>query len=98
MAPRSIGTSENIVRPTAHTVRMTCEFEGVPTPSVTWIKDGEEVKSNGRIKIKGDLGTLLISQSTARDSGIYQCWAENAAGRAGMIIRLFIEPSGVKLI
>lgn len=92
--PHPVDASENIIRPTAHTVRMTCEFEGTPAPNITWMKDGQLVKSNGRIKIKGDPGTLLISQSSAIDSGLYQCWAENVAGRAGKIIRLYIKPSG----
>lgn len=105
--PHPLELSENIERPTAHTIRMTCYFDGVPTPNITWMKNGTVIKSNGRIKVKADdpdtllisqgvASTLLISQGAASDSGLYQCWAQNAAGREGMIIRLHVKPSGTK--
>ena len=42
-------------------------------------------------------GRLVISQTDTRDAGYYQCRAQNEAGMAQGISRLYILPSGQSL-
>ncbi|XP_052357611.1 protogenin-like, partial [Oncorhynchus keta] len=46
---------------------------GVPPPRITWLKNGEEVHLNGRIKMYNS--KLVITQITTEDDAIYQCVA-----------------------
>ncbi|XP_054720766.1 protogenin B-like [Uloborus diversus] len=89
--------------PTSQTVRFDCEVDGNPAPSIYWMKDGEQLYINGRIKLK--LGnTLVVSQTVTTDSGVYQCVASNAAGVHTLAARLLVNasseqphsPSGLK--
>lgn len=68
-------------------------MDGLPEPSVAWMKDGHTIGigDNGRIKLQGH--ELIIGQSTASDSGYYQCVARNEAGRHVFNIHLYVEPS-----
>ena len=68
---------------------------------IRWLKNGEEIEHNGRIKIEphelslGELGTMLVLwQTVTSDSGLYQCQAENEAGQASATMRLYVLPSG----
>lgn len=49
--PSLVEWPESLTRPRAGTARFVCQADGVPTPHVTWLKNGEKVKSNGRIKM-----------------------------------------------
>ncbi len=93
--PQLILAPENGRKPMARTTRFYCEFSGWPTPNITWLKNGREIEHNGRIKVQGE--RLIISQTDTRDSGYYQCRAENEAGMAQGIARLYIIPSGKHL-
>uniref|UniRef100_A0A8C9WSB9 Protogenin n=1 Tax=Scleropages formosus TaxID=113540 RepID=A0A8C9WSB9_SCLFO len=48
--PSLVEWPESLTRPRAGTARFVCQAEGVPAPSVTWLKNGEELHSNGRIR------------------------------------------------
>lgn len=62
-------------RPTAQTIRLECDVEGKPKPSIKWFKDGTEIGVSGRITIRKS--NLVISQSVTSDSGSYVCEASN---------------------
>ena len=49
--PSLVEWPESLTRPRAGTARFVCQAEGVPTPHITWLKNGERVHSNGRIKM-----------------------------------------------
>uniref|UniRef100_A0A8D0AR44 Protogenin n=1 Tax=Sander lucioperca TaxID=283035 RepID=A0A8D0AR44_SANLU len=49
--PSLVEWPESLTRPRAGTARFVCQAEGVPTPEITWFKNGEKVQSNGRIKM-----------------------------------------------
>ncbi|KAK2193930.1 hypothetical protein NP493_4g00006 [Ridgeia piscesae] len=83
--------TENMQRPTAHTLRFMCRVQGEPLPSITWLKNGEVLKNNGRVKAKG--GKLVITQCMPSDSGLYQCFAENKVGMDQDTLRLDVEPA-----
>lgn len=81
--PTSTTTNESA------TVQLTCEVEGKPEPTVTWLKDGAEVNtsdsdissthpaglSNGR-----SLSKLTIRNAHRSDQGSYRCRASNGIG------------------
>ncbi|NXI14688.1 CNTN6 protein, partial [Irena cyanogastra] len=52
-----------------------CKARGKPSPSYSWLKNGQPLTSEGRIQIEN--GTLLIPMLNLSDSGLYQCVAEN---------------------
>ncbi|XP_057572172.1 protein sidekick-2 [Hippopotamus amphibius kiboko] len=62
-------------------VDIPCRAKGVPPPSITWYKDAAvvEVGRLGRFRQRGD-GGLQISGLVPDDTGMFQCFARNAAG------------------
>ncbi|KAL5020005.1 hypothetical protein ScPMuIL_002897 [Solemya velum] len=65
--------------PIAKRIRLQCEANGVPKPSITWFRNGKRIISNSRWKIQ-DENNVVISNSFVEVSGYYQCLAENSAG------------------
>lgn len=49
--PSMVEKPESQTRPRAGTARFSCQAEGMPAPRVKWLKNGEAVHSNGRIKM-----------------------------------------------
>eukprot|EP00071_Canis_lupus_P044900 XP_022278457.1 protein sidekick-2 [Canis lupus familiaris] len=62
-------------------VDIPCRAKGVPPPSITWYKDAAvvEVERLNRFRQRGD-GGLQISGLVPDDTGMFQCFARNAAG------------------
>nr|XP_009687341.1 PREDICTED: contactin-6 isoform X2 [Struthio camelus australis] len=52
-----------------------CKAKGKPSPSYSWLKNGQPLMSEERIQIEN--GTLIITLLNMSDSGLYQCVAEN---------------------
>ncbi|KFQ66620.1 Contactin-6, partial [Pelecanus crispus] len=52
-----------------------CKAKGKPSPSYSWLKNGQPLTSEERIQIEN--GTLIIHMLNMSDSGLYQCVAEN---------------------
>lgn len=49
--PSLVEWPESVTRPRAGTARFVCVAEGFPMPQITWLKNGEPVHSNGRVKM-----------------------------------------------
>ncbi|GLV44105.1 roundabout 1 [Carabus blaptoides fortunei] len=65
--------------PSARMVKLDCQANGIPKPTIRWMKNGMPLLVEGRFKPM-PYG-LLISHTFSTDSGIYQCIAENTVGR-----------------
>uniref|UniRef100_A0A3Q3N6S3 Protogenin n=1 Tax=Mastacembelus armatus TaxID=205130 RepID=A0A3Q3N6S3_9TELE len=89
--PSFVEWPESLTRPRAGTARFVCQAEGVPTPRITWLKNGEKVHSNGRIKMYNS--KLVINQIIPEDDAIYQCQAENEQGSVLSMARLIVVMS-----
>ncbi|KAJ8340451.1 hypothetical protein SKAU_G00350840 [Synaphobranchus kaupii] len=89
--PSLVEWPESLTRPRAGTARFVCQAEGVPLPHITWLKNGEEVHSNGRIKMYSS--KLVINQIIPEDDAIYQCLAENDQGSVLSMARLIVVMS-----
>jgi len=74
----TIGDNVTALANTSITIQ--CPTSGVPTPTVTWTKDGEEITNDGRFTVQND-GSLLISEADVEDSARYTCTAGNVAGK-----------------
>ncbi|XP_041918413.1 protogenin A [Alosa sapidissima] len=89
--PSLVEWPESLTRPRAGTARFVCQAEGVPTPHITWLKNGERVHSNGRIKMYHS--KLVINQIIPEDDAIYQCQADNELGSVLSMARLIVVMS-----
>ena len=71
--PYFIAAPENEIAREGSTVELLCEVGGVPTPSIVWTKNGDE--------IAGETGTKLVVTSLAEsDVANYACNASNPGG------------------
>ncbi|CAG5957873.1 unnamed protein product, partial [Menidia menidia] len=89
--PTIVEKPESQTRPRAGTARFMCQSEGVPPPRISWLKNGEEVHLNGRIKMYNS--KLVITQIIPEDDAIYQCMAENKQGSVLSVARLIVVMS-----
>ncbi|KAM4572442.1 LOW QUALITY PROTEIN: protogenin B-like [Odontesthes bonariensis] len=89
--PTIVERPESQTRPRAGTARFMCQAEGVPLPRISWLKNGEEVHLNGRIKMYNS--KLVITQIIPEDDAIYQCMAENKQGSVLSVARLIVVMS-----
>jgi hypothetical protein len=93
--PRLVGGTlpTTIQTSVAKTERFTCRFSGYPSSTVTWFKDSELVKVNGRLRVRdtAEGQRLIISQINGADAGYYQCRASNTAGQAQATALLIVE-------
>ncbi|KAL4660770.1 hemicentin-1-like [Arapaima gigas] len=72
-----------------------CEADGLPTPSITWRKDGSPLPLDGGRFTMSPEGSLRIESVQVLDAGRYHCVASNLAGsdHRGMDLRVFVGPS-----
>ncbi|XP_060902271.1 protogenin A [Labrus mixtus] len=89
--PSLVEWPESVTRPRAGTARFVCQADGVPTPLISWLKNGERVHSNGRIKMYNS--KLVINQIIPEDDAIYQCQAESEQGSVLSMARLIVVMS-----
>ncbi|MGH0170305.1 UNVERIFIED_CONTAM: hypothetical protein FKN15_058581 [Acipenser sinensis] len=61
------------------TLILGCHADGVPTPHVTWYKNGQPVQPAPGITLGVD-GLLTIERVKKDDGGLYECWASNDEG------------------
>ncbi|XP_077451622.1 protogenin B-like isoform X1 [Stigmatopora argus] len=89
--PSIVEKPESQTRPRAGTARFMCQAEGVPPPRISWLKNGEDVHLNGRIKLYNS--KLVITQIIPEDDAIYQCIAESEQGSVLSLARLIVVMS-----
>ncbi|XP_067448984.1 neurofascin isoform X2 [Thunnus thynnus] len=54
-----------------------CIAAGVPTPRITWTKDGENLVATSRMKVKNFNKMIQIPKASFEDAGEYACTATN---------------------
>lgn len=57
-----------------------CPISGIPTPNITWFKDGQVVEQSDHVTISLKGRQLTIRNTTIVDSGQYKCKGESSAG------------------
>ncbi|KAA0723325.1 Immunoglobulin superfamily DCC subclass member 3 [Triplophysa tibetana] len=81
---------QSIARPVGTTAIFTCLTQGEPVPQITWLKNGEVLEPDSRIKFRNNNSSLTIYGVTPEDEAIYQCIAENSAGSTQASARLTV--------
>lgn len=71
-----------------HPADLPCVVKGVPTPVVTWLKDGAALLVDGGQYVSLPDGTLTITETELSDSGAFTCVASSVAGRDEAYIQL----------
>ncbi|XP_069686559.1 muscle M-line assembly protein unc-89 [Periplaneta americana] len=68
-------------------------YHGIPTPKVSWYKDGFEIFSSRRMRVtvESDRSSLVIFQAAFSDEGEYKCTATNRAGHKISRAKLRLE-------
>ena len=79
-SPVTMTIGDNVTALTDTSIIIRCPTSGVPTPTVTWTKDGEQVHGDGRYTVQDD-GSLLISEAVEEDSARYTCIADSVIGK-----------------
>ena len=79
-SPITLTIADNVTALTNTSITIHCPTSGVPTPTVTWTKDGEQIPGNGRYTVQDD-GSLLISEASEEDNARYTCTANSVAGK-----------------
>ncbi|TNN40131.1 Leucine-rich repeat and immunoglobulin-like domain-containing nogo receptor-interacting protein 1 [Liparis tanakae] len=73
------------------TVAFSCNADGDPPPSITWISAQRSVVApTGRVRALPD-GTLEVRSAQVRDSGTFRCLAGNAAGNDSLTVGLQVR-------
>lgn len=83
------GVQTEMVLMKGEDLQLECIPEGYPTPTVRWMKMGEELSL--RIKIDSFGKLLTISGVDERDSGKYMCTAKNSGGEAVHYFDVIVE-------
>ncbi|KAM4861104.1 hemicentin-1 [Thomomys bottae] len=88
---KSLGLSEIAVvkyKP----VTLQCIANGIPNPSITWLKDGQPVNTaQGNLKIQSSGRVVQITKALLEDAGRYTCVATNAAGETQQQTQLHVH-------
>ncbi|CAO2637185.1 Hmcn1, partial [Lemmus lemmus] len=93
--PSITGGPQNLVTLLNKSVVLECYAEGVPTPRITWRKDGTVLAgSHARYSIL-ESGFLHIQSAHVTDTGRYLCMATNVAGtdRRRIDLQVHVPPS-----
>ena len=71
---------DNVTALTNTSITIQCPTSGVPTPTVGWTKDGQDIPSGGKYTVQDD-DSLLISEADGEDTAQYTCTAVSVAGK-----------------
>ncbi|TKS80710.1 Cell adhesion molecule-related/down-regulated by oncogenes [Collichthys lucidus] len=81
LEPASIteGLTNQLVSP-GSSARFTCTAKGNPSPNVTWLFNADPITPSHRFQISGS--SLVITEVTPQDEGVFQCLLDNGIGSA----------------
>ena len=79
-SPIALNIGDNVTALSNTRITIRCQASGVPIPTVTWTKDGQEIINDGRYTVQDD-NSLLISGTDEADTARYTCTADSVAGK-----------------
>ncbi|XP_075228866.1 zormin isoform X2 [Lycorma delicatula] len=80
--PKFVVPLSNVMARAGQKIKLECEISGEPTPQITWLFNGKQVKDTRDLKILYENGkaVLIISEAFPKDAGTYSVRAVNMAG------------------
>ena len=70
----------NVTKTEGENVTLHCNATGYPLPTLSWTKDGSDIRNALRISFSADKKQLVIIKASQVDSGVYRCVASNSLG------------------
>ncbi|XP_072290890.1 follistatin-related protein 5 [Eucyclogobius newberryi] len=91
---------ESQAREPGVTASLRCHAEGIPSPQLSWLKNGMDIASklSKQLTLQANGSEVHISNVHFEDTGAYTCIAKNAAGVDEDISSLFVEDSARKTL
>ena len=91
--PITLNIGDNVTALTNTSITIQCPTSGIPTPTVTWTKDGQEIAGDDKFTIQRD-GSLMIQEANVGDSSRYTCTAKSDSGKdsASSVVQVVGEP------
>ncbi|MCJ8749980.1 hypothetical protein PDJAM_G00193750 [Pangasius djambal] len=76
-------------------ITLVCESSGIPPPSLTWKKNGSELKADSRVRVLSGGRQLQITSAQRADAASYTCQASSATGTAvkEYSLQVYVRPS-----
>uniref|UniRef100_A0A8B9H3J1 Hemicentin 1 n=1 Tax=Astyanax mexicanus TaxID=7994 RepID=A0A8B9H3J1_ASTMX len=76
-----------------HVLELVCEVEGIPVPTVNWVKDGRPLLQTDGLRLLR--GGEVLRISSAQDTGRYSCLATSSAGDDDkeFLVRVHVPPN-----
>lgn len=76
------GSTEDVTVVRGNMASLLCVADGTPTPSVSWLKEGEALYPTPDLKFLNLNTTVQIPRAYVNSTGRYTCVANNTAGQA----------------
>ncbi|XP_022085366.1 hemicentin-1-like isoform X2 [Acanthaster planci] len=83
--------SPNLNVTVGSTIAINCEAEGLPPPTIHWLRDGNQLRSSGANYVIDSSGSLTLQRISVNDQGQYVCVASNIAGNSTKTIYLNVQ-------
>ncbi|KAJ8953281.1 hypothetical protein NQ318_015863 [Aromia moschata] len=74
-------------------VVLQCQANGLPKPTITWLKDGEAIVRTERHFFIHEDQLVIIVDSVQSDSGVYECHLNNSLGEETGRSRIIVKPN-----
>ena len=95
-SPVTMNIGDNVTASSNTTVIIKCPVSGVPTPSVTWTKDEQNILGSDNVFIRSD-NSLVIKRAEIEDSAKFICSVHSQFGRKNISSKVTIVGKGYHL-
>ena len=76
----TVNIGDNVTAALNTTITIKCPVSGVPTPSVSWFKDGSQIFQGERLSFT-DNSSLVVNRAEMDDSAKYTCSVQSVFGK-----------------
>ncbi|KAM6165457.1 hemicentin-1 [Erethizon dorsatum] len=93
--PNIMGEEQNVSVLISQPVELVCQSDAVPSPTLTWLKDGHPLLKKPGLSISENGSVLKIEDTQVQDTGRYTCEATNIAGKTekNYNVNVWVPPS-----
>ncbi|XP_006907796.1 hemicentin-1 isoform X1 [Pteropus alecto] len=93
--PNIMGEEQNISILVSQAAELLCQSDAIPSPTLTWLKDGRPLLKKPGLSISENGSVLKIEDAQVQDTGRYTCEATNVAGKTekNYNVNIWIPPN-----